>query len=1082
MKTLHLSLLALLTASIISAGDGTWIGTAATAVWSSESNWQGGQIADGAGAIAYFTNPLASARTVTLDGAVASRTLGELILENTLAGSWTIAVTGTGKLLMDNQGEPAFIQSSQAVEKSNVTINPDIIVPDNQTLLLQNNTPRSFETILTLGGNISGDGIRIENAGTGAGMVTLGNATRSFTGEIINSSLKSRLNVVATTPFETVLGDVRNPICLLPGAMLALNRGATAVLNPLRTITLEGGTTNGTSIFGNDYNHNKHYAGAVVGNGGLMMQGAYNLLSGKNSFEGGLIFDKGTTLFSSFEQLGCGNSISNNGNGTTIGILGTEVHDFGDKSVTTTTGNNGGFAVCIADPNNYFIWDTLFSTTGYNSSGAVMFNKKGAGDLIVSGVQTNFNDTGRTINAGGGNLIIDYAAGGTLPVSPSNKNRIGFSGGTLVLNGRDGTSNVVQSVGNFRIEEGGGRWIVDNRDSVGTFRFNMGNFTNSAAPVNGSALNIITKGAPESIILTTTEGNNTSGLIGNGRVLWQSADWLTSTAFEQGVNLLCPFTQYVPWATVGQDTAANIVLDNSGVLDASAAMYTLKINASQPNQSLTIADGQTLSLGSGALLFTGDNDYTLTGGRIKSELGTADADLIVHHYGAGTLTIQSELTTGNGVGTFTKIGPGTVVLETPLNIGGQTTIAEGTLSITTERDLNQASGTLTGFTSSTSSSTATCSMGALPDGFLQGSTIVGRTVRAISGIPGGYTFTLSGNATANVTGGSTTFTTSPGIYNNGTLRVRDSFTMARTMTLGDNGGAIDVADGKTFAITKSMTGGNLILNNTDPEGSGVFKVTTFESVGGGLYIKRGTYQCAGVNALNSSGINPIFFGDDIPAKFRIDGEYAMVCAGLSGSNTAAIVEGGNAKASSLAILNGWDNLFAGTIKDGGAGALSIMKAGAGTLTLTGASTYTGTTQANGGELKVDGSLVSDVTVNAGFLSGSGTVGAVTVEEGGTIATTGLTASAITIKDGGGVRVTGTANTITGNVTLGETIVIENIADLGAGRYTLFSYTGDFISSGAMVLNPQGDLTYKIRNRNNTVALTVSPPPSIINLF
>ena len=76
------------------------------------------------------------------------------------------------------------------------------------------------------------------------------------------------------------------------------------------------------------------------------------------------------------------------------------------------------------------------------------------------------------------------------------------------------------------------------------------------------------------------------------------------------------------------------------------------------------------------------------------------------------------------------------------------------------------------------------------------------------------------------------------------------------------------------------------------------------------------------------------------------------------------------------------------LQDGaGGGALALTKSGADTLTLSGANTYTGTTTVSAGTLLVNGSQSGsavNVSSNATLGGAGGTVGAVTVSNGGTV--------------------------------------------------------------------------------------------------
>ncbi|MEO8044966.1 MAG: autotransporter-associated beta strand repeat-containing protein, partial [Spartobacteria bacterium] len=157
----------------------------------------------------------------------------------------------------------------------------------------------------------------------------------------------------------------------------------------------------------------------------------------------------------------------------------------------------------------------------------------------------------------------------------------------------------------------------------------------------------------------------------------------------------------------------------------------------------------------------------------------------------------------------------------------------------------------------------------------------------------------------------------------------------------------------------------------------------------------------------------IYGGAGLGAEARFSGDAsggtaAILMAGngrldLSGENAPGLTIGSVGGSGGVVLLGGKtltvgsDNLsviFGGAMQDGGfsGGASgSLAKIGAGTLTLNGASTYTGGTTISAGAINVTNSSGSatgsgPVQVNGGTLGGNGTVaGAVTIGSGGFLA-------------------------------------------------------------------------------------------------
>lgn len=145
-----------------------------------------------------------------------------------------------------------------------------------------------------------------------------------------------------------------------------------------------------------------------------------------------------------------------------------------------------------------------------------------------------------------------------------------------------------------------------------------------------------------------------------------------------------------------------------------------------------------------------------------------------------------------------------------------------------------------------------------------------------------------------------------------------------------------------------------------------------------------------------------------------------------------------------------DATFAGSIVNG-SGANNIIKVGTGTWTVSGASTYTGTTTVSQGALLVDGSLGNTaVTVSSGaLLGGDGTIGA------------SVTANAGAILSPGTIPFTGATLNITGGLALNGNTIYCDMSNSPAGANDKISVGGSLALTGTQYfqfLLLQGTLT------------------------
>lgn len=425
-------------------------------------------------------------------------------------------------------------------------------------------------------------------------------------------------------------------------------------------------------------------------------------------------------------------------------------------------------------------------SSGISGSASNTYNL--AGTLALSGTSSRTNNTSISSR-----VTLDY--------STNNTQKLGT--GTLTLSGSD----LVLKGGSFA-ETASSTSI---NGGLNTIRRDTGGASlhlNAISRSNGAVVNFGTAG-----IADTDTLNNAAGILGAWAVV-NGSDWAINSANATDSSITA-YTGYTALSATDLTTVtANSVLtgsDSSTLASASKSTFTLKINTSGANQTLTLGSGVFLNLGSatsqtipGGILFVGANDYTITGGVIRGGGNAQNAqEVVFSNYGTGKLTIASTIQnrgSGTNANVSTFAGTGTFVLA----------------------GNNSGSGGYRGTTN-----------------------IFGATVE------------VSSNANLGGNSGGTYGNLS---INGGTLRATDNLsleiidganTYKRGISVGNAGATLDVASGKTLTATGVISGANNgIVTKT---GAGTLAlVDGVSTYTGRTYVNQGILSVAGTGSINST--------------------------------------------------------------------------------------------------------------------------------------------------------------------------------------------------------------------------------------
>ena len=816
---------------------------------------------------------------------------------------------GTGTLNMDSWGDPTLQSNNDARSVSNA------IATGGNVLTI------SGASNLALSGIISGTG-SLTKSGTGTLRLT---GTNTYDGG-------------TTINGGTLIASGGNAIGDMGTVAIADATGATLQLDADETIgSLSGGGSTGgevnlqaNTLTAGDAG-NTTFAGVISGTGALVKQGTGTLtLSGTNTYTGGTTINGGTLSLANSNALGTGG----------ITVLGSTI-DYADGLDIANTIDLQNDATLNVSTGTATQSGDIGETGG--SWGII---KTGAGTLILSG--TNTYTGGTTINAG----TLYLGSGGTI-LGP-----ITLNGGTMQY----GSGNTTDYSGCFSNAAGQQYNIDTNGEDV---------ILGCALVSSGGSLTKLGAGTLRLTGTNTYDGGTTvldGMLIGNTTSLQGDITNNAGVEFDQS-----------------DDGTYSGIMSGSGSLSKTGAgTLTLSGNNTYTGGTTlsagTIILGTDAALGTGRLLLGGDvalqsNDDARS---VSNTIATAgNNELTVS--GANNLTLGGVIA---GIGSLTKSGAGTLTLTGTNTYSGGTTISEGSLLISTDENLGSGDLTLDGgllgiagtsladdsalsntliftdngggFNIIDPGHTFTCNADLTHAGSL---TKEGTGTLALTGTntyTGGTTIT-EGSLSISADGqlGSGDLTLDGGLLGIAGTSLASDSTLSNTLIFTENGGGFNIIDSThTFTYTDSLTHAGSLTK----AGAGTLRLTGTNTYSGGTTLSGGTLHLGSSSAIGSSGTITLN-GGTLQYSASNTTDYSSRFSTAEGQEY-------------IIDTNGEDITFADALTSSGG---SLTKLGAGTLTLSGNNTYTGTTTLSAGALNLTSQLFGDVVVNGGTFMGTGTL-------------------------------------------------------------------------------------------------------------
>ncbi len=421
-----------------------------------------------------------------------------------------------------------------------------------------------------------------------------------------------------------------------------------------------------------------------------------NTISAGTSLSSNLLIDLAGIDASNRQRLTLTGVMATNGNTLTVvnGILGQSRLNFGSGSDFSGPGTIVNNSNAVIDVTGSKTFAGTLVANGYASESnqsSFTFTNGGfpnAAEMVVNGSNSNSN-----VRGGGG---LQAGSGSTFANNPGQRfstNRISMNSGFLVNIGQPATVGIVNDW------QQGLEWVVDN---VAVFDFNSGyNYLSIGAGANtqGTRMNVATleRGGGASVYMFGVNDANKNFLVGNSGdfligaggadgsttksiIPWVSvyagggfanpAGFATYDAIT-GIRALDVTTEYATAINAG---AAHNVSTNNVTLASAATVNSLRFTGGSSN----IGAGQTLTIASGGVFFTGGGTIGASGNAAAGTLDFGSAEGVVSVHANNIATIGAAITGNAGL---TKANTGILIL-TGMNVySGLTHISGGTVQV-----------------------------------------------------------------------------------------------------------------------------------------------------------------------------------------------------------------------------------------------------------------------------------------------------------------------------------------------------------------------------------------------------------------